>query len=787
MRRLCGYDLNGWRDQAARNWLVHPGGEVEETEALVSAGLLTSVVRIGDPETGPWIGGAQAALAPQGRGAGWGDVGRTERRKAVRDLLGEDDDDRTEPLAAALAGHAAECANGVLALDDVPRSAETKQEKLLAALRAAGVRDGLLVWRPVLVALDAIRRGVVDREQTIGVICHDRDGFSVQKLRIRQEAGRARSLLAPERRQPGMASPAACGYAGLLERAERTLSATLSADGRARRAETPRALGRLALGAHANPEILRAHNGDWIVLEPPVHPDPPRAVLQEEAVARLQDCERVLFETLAEGDLRHRLRSDLEAQKGRAIELVPLDAVARGALDAARRRVKGEPIYFDFLPRISTIVQVQHDPGAESYDLVRAEETLPAGRRYRSPEPARLSLQPGQDRIAVHLFKEAEPWPRKATVELGTTVSRAAPIDLWVEQTPAAGSAQILLRSPALAKRHTVDWEAAEEIEKDWDTLVAELATPAPTIPERLVLPCGLQAWHDSPRGPGLFSLLSHNVDRRRVDWDSLAARLSSRPEGRYCISSDGELPDAVPEPTRAQLTRLTERAVAELEEQIAGRAAPDTGPLKFLTWQFRLCPASVADNLISALEGGGAVKRLFSHPSHWKLALQGLGRIAGSAAQEQAALGALLERRRERWNWQRETACTAFLLSRSDSAPTFLSRADVEALVARVVAEFRDNLGTDYTRFYYAPFLLVGLLRWRLVDRYALVAGRDPAADRLDEAIDATLPDLRRAAARKPALRKYLKILEDARDELRGEGSNPELLMDIYRSASSG
>jgi hypothetical protein len=49
MRRLVGYDLNGWRDLAARNWLGQPGeddaGMVEE---VVSGGVGGVVVRLGD-------------------------------------------------------------------------------------------------------------------------------------------------------------------------------------------------------------------------------------------------------------------------------------------------------------------------------------------------------------------------------------------------------------------------------------------------------------------------------------------------------------------------------------------------------------------------------------------------------------------------------------------------------------------------------------------------------------------------------------------------------------------
>jgi hypothetical protein len=109
------------------------------------------------------------------------------------------------------------------------------------------------------------------------------------------------------------------------------------------------------------------------------------------------------------------------------------------------------------------------------------------------------------------------------------------------------------------------------------------------------------------------------------------------------------------------------------------------------------------------------------------------------------------------------------------------LTRKDVERLAKRVVLEFKAEHGSDYTRFDYAPFLLVGLLRWRLLEPNALVAGDDVLADRLMAEVDRALPDIKRAARQKPKLNKYLKILEDCRAELQGEGRNPNLLLDIY------
>jgi len=91
---------------------------------------------------------------------------------------------------------------------------------------------------------------------------------------------------------------------------------------------------------------------------------------------------------------------------------------------------------------------------------------------------------------------------------------------------------------------------------------------------------------------------------------------------------------------------------------------------------------------------------------------------------------------------------------------------------------------------FHYAPFLLAGLIRWHRVNPMALVIGADALADDLLNIIERTEKDLnerRRASANFQRRRsKFLPILQDLKSELAGEGSNPDVLLDIY-GASGG
>ena len=110
------------------------------------------------------------------------------------------------------------------------------------------------------------------------------------------------------------------------------------------------------------------------------------------------------------------------------------------------------------------------------------------------------------------------------------------------------------------------------------------------------------------------------------------------------------------------------------------------------------------------------------------------------------------------------------------------LLRSEVERIGLIVSRQLAAAVGGGYTAsFIYAPILLVGLLRWRLVDPWALVAGRDPTANTMLEGLDAVIADLAIQALKIPRLKKHYDLLVQSRQELNGEGGNSDLLMDLY------
>jgi hypothetical protein len=784
-RKFCGFDVNGWRDFVARNWRSTPGEEEEIGPIeVVPSGPLTSVVNVGEAERSRWIGGAQADAAPHGLGGGWGEVGAPERRVSVRDLLEMKDDDVTR-LSSCFAGSAQGAAYNILSIDEGPDGSETAQEHRLAALAAGKYRNGLLVWRPVLAALYAIEHGLVSEGQRVGVVCQDRRGLAVQHLLIKG----ARGVLAPERREAATHAPGSIGYENLVRAARKAAIGPNGFTSRTAHRAIARSVGKMALGLACPPEMVRVQNGDWEV----IHlggKEVTETVTEFHGGLDLQGCDVVLFETLTEGILKERIAASIESASPVSVRLLPAPAVAHGALLAAHRAGDGAPIFFDFLPRLSTIVYGAS--GATNFDLIRPEETLEAGRTYRSPEPATLAIPAMQKYISVYLRKEAAPPPRKATVAIGAPLRKQAAVALWVEQKPAAGRAKILMEAPSLGRNFTVDWDEAQEDARSWDQII-ESQQQHVSIPQRLVLPCGMPPWEDSARADGMLSLLQSETSRSNPDWDKLSAKLSQRPFGQYCISSDGDLPAEIGREEIERLDILTDKALDVTRKRLAGETGVETednAALKFLTWQFRRCPTEVATWLMDCIATRGRRHPFVRHLASWVLVYQGLGRILRGEDAVRQAIEMLLSSDIENWVWNRQSACIAFMLSRSDMAPTLLSRSDVERLADRTLADFRRNIGEEYTMFNYAPFQLAGLLRWRLNDPTALVPGMDPLATdflAIIEEVEVDLVGHRRPNANLQRRKEnILPILTDLKEELLGEGTNPDLLLDIYGASGA-
>lgn len=210
--KLAGVDLGCDRGRAARNW--RDDGDVSDNQTIhVDAGWSPVVVRLQtDPET--WIGGAQAALAPHGRGPGWGDkIGGDDRRLSMRQVLPW----RMGPNSATVDATALHAAVDALAGDarlitliipDDGAVDEDMQEAVLRALRGARRPRVELVWRPVATILGHLGRlpepAASDAGTEIAVVS-DLDGhLSVSRLRLRRLTWAGRTMLAPERHRAGI-------------------------------------------------------------------------------------------------------------------------------------------------------------------------------------------------------------------------------------------------------------------------------------------------------------------------------------------------------------------------------------------------------------------------------------------------------------------------------------------------------------------------------------------------------------------------------------------------------
>lgn len=137
-----------------------------------------------------------------------------------------------------------------------------------------------------------------------------------------------------------------------------------------------------------------------------------------------------------------------------------------------------------------------------------------------------------------------------------------------------------------------------------------------------------------------------------------------------------------------------------------------------------------------------------------------------------------------ERWNVD-HFACMSFLLARTDDAVAELKAQERDRLAHLVSQRLRYELGRNpqalerpgVNIFNYGPGLIGGLLRWRMHEPFALIAGNGPPADDMLNAVekmrDYIEPRLDGSLVRRQGLYKNLGELAGLLRGDRGGGGN--------------
>ena len=479
--KFSGHDVNGWRDYIIRNQCsssdnddqidkvdaVDAVDKVDEV-ALIESGPLTSVVKVTKNSTSTWVGGRQADMAPHGNGEGWGEIGSTEHRVYIKGLLEAQDGD-TGKLSAAFRDWASGADWNVIAVNDTPDTTELVRDYILAVAGTARLRNPLLVWRPVLAAIHALEECLVSNEKfdsennTIAIISQSGSGLSVQTLRLREKDG----FPVFERRKTGETFPGAIGYDRLVERACKIATETDQSSTDTRHLARAHSVGRLALGLPCPVETLRQPNGDWSFLDLENHDVLPETLL-DVPLPNLDHCTNIIIETLAEGPVRDGLFAFVKRETDCEPILLPSNAVASGALMAARKFSKGDPVYLDFLPCISTITR-NKEGIPKNHDLIEKDETLEANKVYRSPNPAKFTLHDGKT-TAIYMRKEFESDSRKTRINVPP--GKDVTVEMCVEQKPTSGRAAIIIKVPELGRTSRIDWDKSEVDKRDWEDII---------------------------------------------------------------------------------------------------------------------------------------------------------------------------------------------------------------------------------------------------------------------------------------------------------------------------
>lgn len=719
--KLCGIDLNGMHDHAARSWSTDVGDERVHGEKnnepdcfIVDGGSAGVAVEVGE-NVRRMVAGPQAAFAPHGRGEGWGSVGEPGRRCRIVDALRETESENglleglgRRSIVAAVELFAQDADIAVFVIPDSGRLLERQQSALLSALQEARTRRVELVWRPIALCLGLLSRlgSVLDakgRDITIAVLSDMPDSLHVTELELVTRTWRGREIIAPRRRRHGEEVPwNGCWGTRVGEALQTVQAANASID-----PETIKRQSRLpydiAAGRQTRDEIIRDELGRWIEIRVPtgsknnVHAPP------TPALDRMKDADVILLDApgevqaadfLKQAALRHLPFDPL------LIELTP-DTAARGACDAARRLARHEPPWFDFLPGIAVTV-IRKNGCADFQDLIPiGEDAVPAGEPYRCRQPPSYSIRRGLEELEIYLEKEDESQLRKWSAPFVPPPEREMVVTLRLEQRPTQGWARIDMTSDhwSQLRNHPIrlDWSDLPFEERSREELLDDL-NQSPGYPDRIVYQAHASYWEMGPDWRSTTEMYLRHAGGFDGNHGRMLGKLydyfrsSSPPDGtrgkRFPLDTDGKLPDRLAKERQEEieglLRTMLEHLSNDLDRHIRSRKVPLglSCPASWLflpaTWCFLRCPEQIRKRLIHAVvddpvSGAGPAHkpRLIQNRGGPPAVYHSLARCLEHRSEIKTVLNKVLQIPTRRFN-QNHMACVSGLVSRRDMTIKF-------------------------------------------------------------------------------------------------------------------
>jgi len=784
MRRMAGLALDGWRDHACLGWRADGETASDNHVELVEGGHAAVVVS----HRGTNIGGPQAVLSPIGRGGGWGEIGQPGQRKPLAALwsdflAGQPAPSWTSDLRAATDALTRQAQDIVFCMPDRPHMDEARQQVLLGVLSGAKRPRVTLLWRPVAILLgwlDTAAGGQARDGMRVACLQHASDGFEVQYLTLRALPSEG-ALLVPERAGFGQVVAPLLGLQALHDAAER---ATARANGLTL---TP-LLGRPRLPddqlfapcpAPAL-EVFRLENADWRLLSPPatgVLPDGP----QPATGLGDMSADIVLLATpLAE---RHHawLRVALGPLPAPVQFLAP-GAAAGGSLQAARRIARGIPHYLDRLDQVALVVLRQGEPTFE--DLIPADAIVAGNREYVSQPITNMVW--GRDMASAQFFL------RKGAQEIRCWITPEVPapdedqrLVIQLKQRPAQGWAVITVgsRDWDYLGRNPIrlDWMTLERENRSEEEILASLRRSRPVVPNRVHQQPGMLPWEGTPDREGLSSLLARFDLDRQGYLATLAAAIRWNPKQQdgsriRAIGTGGDLPPELSREAQLNLQQATEFLSKHLEQRVSARQElPDNDALLALTWMYERCPAEVTREIIRAVNCAieGRQHIFLAARASATVVMHGAGRSVREAQDLFELIPKVVDWLGDAPALNNGLGLLAGLLSRPVETPRVLLRLDMDQLAKGLLRILRrlTKQRVAGSRLKYALMAIVGLLRIRELDPWALVVDQSLLAASFVKTLEAETTYLRGIRAR-----TTLESISEVIKMLQGAGGRPDI-----------